>query len=73
MVNSLVPNCQSTFISQMHIQDELLVTNEVMDYAKRFNKDCLVVKIVFQQAYDYICWKYLRHVMKSMHFGNKWM
>lgn len=73
MVNCLVSQCQSAFISQRHIQDGGLFVNEVMDYTKRFKKDCLVVKIYFKQAYDCISWNYLTHILNSMNFGHKWM
>lgn len=74
VVTGLVSHCQSTFISQRHIQDGVLVVNEIMDYAKRFKKNYLVVKIDFKQAYDCLSWNYLRHILKTMNFGiKKWM
>lgn len=51
----------------------MLVVSETLDFAKRFNKDCLVLKIDFKQECYYICWDYLRYVLKIMNFGNKWL
>lgn len=72
-MNGLVSQCQSAFIAQRHIQDKMLVVSETLDFAKRFNKDCLVLKIDFKQEGHYIYWDYLRYVMKIMNFGNKWL
>jgi len=34
--------------------DGVLVANEMVDYAKRRNKQCLVLKVDFEKAYDFV-------------------
>lgn len=46
--------------------------NEILDFAKRFKKKCLIVKVEFQRAFDCVFWRYLKYVMSRMGFGTKW-
>lgn len=50
-----------------------LVTNEILDFAKRNKKDCMVFKIDFARVYDCVDWNFLRNMLKSMGFGIWWM
>lgn len=43
-----------------------------MDYAKRFKKECLILKIEFENSYDIVSWSYLISVMKLMWFRDRW-
>lgn len=67
-VNTLVSSSQSTFISQSYIQDVVLVVNEVLDYAKRSKKECLVIKVEFRKVCDCISWDDLIFIMKKIKF-----
>lgn len=44
--------------------DGILVVNKLMDYAKRFKNDCLLVKVDFSKDYDNVSWDYLRYFMR---------
>lgn len=54
----------------------ILVENEMLDFAKRFKKECLLVKVDLTKAYDFVSWEYLMYVLKRMCFGPnrlKWL
>lgn len=53
--------------------DVILVLNELLDYAKRFKKKCILVNADFKKAYDNVSQNLLRFIMKMMGFGNTWM
>lgn len=54
VVNNLVSQSKSAFIAYKYIQDGVLVVNEVLDFAKIFKKECLMIKMDLQKAYDCI-------------------
>ncbi|XP_058741662.1 uncharacterized protein LOC131614050 [Vicia villosa] len=62
-----------TFIPGRQILDGVLVTNEIIDYAKRNKKECLICKVDFAQAYDCVYWNFVKFMLKSMGFGDRWM
>ena len=53
--------------------DSILIVNEVVDDAKRRKKPCLIFKVYFKKAYDYICWDFLIYMMVRMSFNHKWI
>lgn len=53
--------------------DGVLVINELLDFVKRNKRVCLLVKVDFSIAYDYVVWEYLRDIMGRIKFGNKWV
>ncbi|XP_058775742.1 uncharacterized protein LOC131650016 [Vicia villosa] len=52
VIGKLVSNCQSAFVSRRNMLDGVLVVNEILDIAKRHNKECMMVKVDFEKAYD---------------------
>lgn len=75
MIGKLVSSTQTTFIEGRKMLDNVLVLNEVLDYAKRKKKKkkCLVVRVEFEKAYDCVSWSFLRYVLNRMGFGQKWV
>ncbi|XP_058784174.1 uncharacterized mitochondrial protein AtMg01250-like [Vicia villosa] len=55
------------------MMDGVLLVNEIIDWSKRKKRSCLLLKVDFEKAYDSVSWNYLRHQMKLMGFGRKWM
>jgi len=66
------PN-QSAFLKDRSMVDSALVLNEVADYAKKSNKECLFLKIDFQKAYDTVNWNFLLYMLDRLNFGFKWI
>ena len=49
-----------------------MVANEIVDEARKCNKELLLFKVDFEKAYDSIDWGYLDEVMKMMGFPTLW-
>jgi len=52
--------------------DGILVANEVVDEAHRFQKEMLLFKVDFEKAYDSVDLSYLDMVMQKMNFSTIW-
>ncbi|XP_058762737.1 secreted RxLR effector protein 78-like [Vicia villosa] len=73
VVGNLVSRNQSAFIEGRNIADGVLVVNEVLDFAKREKRSCVVLKVDFEKAYDRVSWNFVRNIFKRMAFGDRWM
>jgi hypothetical protein len=49
-----------------------LITNELVEDAKKLKKDMLLFKVDFEKALDSVDWSYLEAVMKNMNFPTLW-
>ena len=72
IMRSIISDSQSSFIKGRKILDGILVANEVVDEARKSNKELLLFKVDFEKAYDSINWGYLDEVMKMMGFPTLW-
>ena len=50
-----------------------LIANEAVEEAKRCNKSCLVFKVDYERAYDFVSWNFLSYMMKRLGFCPKWI
>jgi len=72
VIGRVVSGTQSAFVKGNQILDEILIANEVVDDAKRANKELLMFKVDFEKAYDSVDLKYLDMVMGHMNFPTLW-
>ncbi|GAU27978.1 hypothetical protein TSUD_373730 [Trifolium subterraneum] len=72
VVGSVVSMNQFAFIKSRQILDGILIANEIVDDAKRENKDLLLFRVDFEKAYDSVDWEYLNEVMTKMNFSVAW-
>jgi hypothetical protein len=63
---------QLAFIKGRQILDGILVANEVVDEARKCNKELLLFKVDFEKAYDTKDWGYLDEVMILIGFSTLW-
>jgi hypothetical protein len=56
VIGDIIPNTQSTFIKGRQLLDGGVVVNEVIDYAKKSGKECVILKVGFEKAYDSVDW-----------------
>ncbi|XP_058726606.1 uncharacterized protein LOC131597964 [Vicia villosa] len=52
VLNSIISPCQSAFVPGRQLLDGVLVANEVVDYARKEGKNCMLFKVDFEKAYD---------------------
>jgi hypothetical protein len=72
VVGELIPYTQSAFIKGRQLVDGVVVANEVIDFAKKMGKECLIFKVDFEKAYDSVDWKFLDYMLRRFGFGEKW-
>ncbi|WJX67068.1 hypothetical protein P8452_51564 [Trifolium repens] len=72
VVGSVVSEVQSAFVKERQILDGILVANEVMDDARKNQKELVLFKVDFEKAYDLVDWGYLDDVMCHMAFLALW-
>jgi len=53
--------------------DGVLVVNELVDYAKRAKKECLIFKVDFEKAYDSVDRGFLEYMLNMVGMGRKWV
>ncbi|GAU28852.1 hypothetical protein TSUD_21890 [Trifolium subterraneum] len=73
VIDSVVASTQSAFIKGKNLVDGVMVVNEVIDLAKRSGRDCLVLKVDFEKAYDSVDWGFLDYMLRRLCFDNKWI
>ncbi|XP_058726321.1 secreted RxLR effector protein 78-like [Vicia villosa] len=73
VVDKLVYINQTSFVPGRSMMDGVLLVNEILDWAKKKKKGCLLLKVDFENAYDSISWNYLRWIMVRMGFGKRWL
>ena len=69
----IIDERQSAFIEGRHMLHSVLITNEVVDEANRSNKSCIVFKVDYEKAYDFVSWDFLIYMMRRMGFCTKWI
>ncbi|XP_027343162.1 uncharacterized protein LOC113855733 [Abrus precatorius] len=73
VMNSIISEQQSAFISGRNMLDSVLVANEVFEYVRRHNKRCFVLKFDYEKAYDLVEWGYILFMLCSFGFSEKWV
>jgi hypothetical protein len=71
-INKVILEIQSAFIKGRQILHGIVIANEVVDNAKKFNKELIFFKVNFEKTYDSVEWEYLDSVMAKMGFSTKW-
>jgi hypothetical protein len=72
VIGVLIPHIQSAFIKGRQLVDSVAVVNELIDYAKKSKKECMVLKVDFEKAYDSVDWGFLDYMLRRFGFGVKW-
>ena len=72
VIGDVVSESQSVFVKGKQILDGILVANEAVDKARRFNKEMPLFKVDFEKTYDSVDLSYLDVVMSQMNFPTLW-
>lgn len=69
---TVISDTQSGFLSSRSISDGVLITNEVIDEAKKEGKSILLFKADFEKAFDTVNWGFLDHMMHKLGLNETW-
>jgi len=47
VVNSIISTSQPAFLQGRHLVDSVMIVNEMLDLAKKSNRECLILKVGF--------------------------
>ena len=73
VMNSVITKSLSTFLKGRHLVDGVMIVNEVVNVAKRKNRECLFLKVDFEKAYDSVELSFLEYMLRRMGFVEKWV
>jgi hypothetical protein len=73
VMNSVISPNQSAFIKGRNLVDSVVIVNEVVDWAKKHKKECMIFKVDFEKAYDSVDWGFLVYMLRRCGFGEKWI
>ncbi|GJX05089.1 RNA-directed DNA polymerase, eukaryota [Tanacetum coccineum] len=72
VLDNLISEVQSAFLSKRQILDGPFVINEVLSWCKHKRRQAMIFKVDFAKAYDSVRWDFLDDVLLSFGFGLKW-
>eukprot|EP00253_Pinus_taeda_P035368 PITA_35368 len=73
LLANLISPEQTGFVEGRQILDGLVVTQEVIHTIREKKQKGMMIKLDLSKAYDRLNWKYLKRVMESFGFNNRWM
>ncbi|MCH87417.1 LINE-1 reverse transcriptase like, partial [Trifolium medium] len=71
-IDPLIPKTQTAFLKGRQLVEGVVVVNEVIDYAKKSGKECVILKVDFEKAYDSVDWSFLDFMLQKFGFCEKW-
>ncbi|MCI34656.1 LINE-1 reverse transcriptase like, partial [Trifolium medium] len=71
VVGDLIPKIRSEFLKGRQFMEGVVVVNEVIDFAKKMGRECLIFKVDFEKAYDSVDWGFLDYMLQRCGFDMK--
>ena len=68
ILQNVISESQSTFLHGCSISDGILISNEVIDEAKKLNKEVIFFKVDFAKAFASVEWDFLDHMLQNLGF-----
>lgn len=72
VLNSVISENQPAFLSSRNISEGILISNEIIDEAKRKKKGVSILQVDFEKAFDSIQWSFLDHMLSKLGFCELW-
>jgi hypothetical protein len=72
VMDKLISPNQSAFIKGRQLVDGVVAVNEIIDFAIKEKRSCLIFKVDFEKAYDSVSCSYLGYMLVRFGFGVKW-
>jgi len=73
VMNSIISSNQSAFLKGRNLVDRVMVIGELVDYAKKAKRKCLILKVDFEKAYDSVDWSFLEYMLVRLGFCHMWV
>jgi hypothetical protein len=51
----------------------MMIVNDVVDLAKKTGRECLILKVDFEKAYDSVGWGFIEYMLQRFGFCSKWI
>jgi hypothetical protein len=64
---------QSVFLSMRYILDNIVLTQETVNWAKTSQQPLVLLKLDFAKAYDRVSWKFLFQAMETLGFSQEFI
>lgn len=72
VMGSLILDYQMAGVEDKHIQENVLIADELIGSRLKNKRPGLVYKIDFSKAFDHVSWECLDYLMERFGFGLKW-
>lgn len=71
-LNSVIADNQSAFLYSRNISEGILISNEIIDEAKRKKKGLCIFQVDFEKAFDSVDWSFIDHMLLKLGFCEQW-
>lgn len=73
VLSAVIDERLNAFLVGWYLLHRAIIANEMVDKAKRKRKECLLFRVDFEKAYDFVCWKFLYYLLSRLGFDEKWI
>jgi len=73
VLQNVIDNTQSVFLSGSGLSDNILIANETVDFLRKEKEKRVRVKVDYEKAYDSVQWDSLVYMMARLGFDHKWI
>lgn len=72
VMGKLISPEQLTFVKGRKLVDGVMALNEVINFSRKYKRECLIVKVDIEKSYDLVSWSFLNCMIKRFGFDVKW-
>nr|GEW44648.1 RNA-directed DNA polymerase, eukaryota [Tanacetum cinerariifolium] len=72
VLDDIVEEIQSTFVTDRQILDGPFILNEIVYWCKNKKKQSMIFKVDFEKAYDSVRWNFIDDILRRFSFGENW-
>nr|GEW03519.1 RNA-directed DNA polymerase, eukaryota [Tanacetum cinerariifolium] len=72
VLDDIVDEIQSAFVTDRQILDGPFILNEIVHWCKNKKKQSMIFKVDFEKSYDSVRWDFIDDILRRFSFGEKW-